>query len=485
MVLIIKGSTKRETAYLGRNSFPTILIRLAKLMINVQYARKIFEWDGSFVDKSDDFLVYRDEKNDLTYTIQPGNAFIQFTGMPFGIESIEQIKPILMQIFEAIAVEHPALLAGEKLIPFSYGSFHPTTHFTALFEKMINHWENSIILNPTEAGLARASNIEFLWAIYDQTRDMKYWVVSENVRGETQIFRDLVTIIVDFGALNIPEGIHFEPITEGNVLGFSSVIRTNLIMDKRYGIQPTLAGLYLMPAISNSVPRILKPSKEIQNLPDIYDCPDFEKLPLMEKIYMWRQRPVFIFREYIKLILSAEVKTDETAFVPTPEQQSIEDYGGCLDSKRRDICIGCYVPLYGDIYVLQSVQTKKCIGFCPMCFESIFNNVKNLLKWICPCIAWKTVYPRSILKVIDDKDIKIAMKAYQEIDHVKLPEMLKFITTATKRIYNDLDDQFEFSGTSADKPYKIIVVNISIFTIQHYKLAHDEKAYVINGGIMA
>lgn len=467
MVYILKCTDKREYSYFGNARFPTILIRLAKLMVNMQYCRHIFGADGKYIDSAEKFLVYHDEKIDATYTVTPANGFIQFTG--FIDMTLENVKSILLQIFELMLIEYPKLGAGEELVPFSYGSFHPTTHFTALFEITNEHWEKSILLNPSEAALMNSNNIAFIWCLYDPTRDIKVWIDTECVRTETQIYRDLVTIVVDMDILTLDEGLHFDPISEKHIKGHDKVIRADIILDKKYGIQGTLANFYLMPNIDQKM--ALQRFGEVSTR--VYECPDFDMLPQFEKIYMWRSRAADT-RIFLKELLMG---TAQSSTVFTPEQSYIEQCGGCLDSTRRDICVACYVPLYQDIFAIQSVTTKKCVGVCPRCFKYLFTFA-DPLRFDPPCVIWKTIFPRTINRVIDDEDMQIAMQAYSGINVEKVCNILKMIMNAKSRKYNDMEGRFEITGEN----YKILVIDTAVFNITHYMIAAKENAIVVNGG---
>lgn len=211
---------------------------------------------------------------------------------------------------------------------------------------------------------------------------------------------------------------------------------------------------------------------------------------------------------------------DETAAEPQqqqPQQENISTRKSLLiandvdvNKKRNDICVLCSAPLFGEVFVIQHTGTRKCVGVCEYClYSTLYNHTLG------ECVVWFTIYPRTMVKAINDPDLFEAMKIDKYThDPVALQRGLQLIAKSKSRVIyqrysgeeyinnpvNHLcrgimpklhEDsarwQFMFNGVNEDVNYTLYLINDVMFRSTDYELLeHDDKVsrYIGLGGLL-
>ncbi len=203
MVFILKHTRGRTR--IGSHEFDSTIVRLVKYMINMEYNERIFRDDGAFnTDLSsmheDDkkFIVYKDPENGITCDVTPSSGFIMLTSLLPGFISVAHVIDDINAVYDAIAGQYPGIVSQLRLIPTSYGSFHPTTQGTILYTETIDHWNRTILVSPNNATLNKMQGSTFIWGIYEIDNCRHNLFIEEGgIRPEEIINRDLSTIIID------------------------------------------------------------------------------------------------------------------------------------------------------------------------------------------------------------------------------------------------------------------------------------------------
>lgn len=447
MVLIMKYN--RGVVRIASHEFNAVLVRLVKYMINMEYNEKIFDETGAYIpsrenERRSEFLVYKDPVFDTEYSITPSNGSIVLTSLIPGYTSINAIIDELSSIFDAIGNVYPDLVSREKLIPTSYGSLHPTTYGTILYHNTHEHWNRVIIAEPAVAALSKMSGEAFIWAIYLMDKRMGKMIVSDNIpRTENAIYSDLSTIIVDmFNCFTqVDNTLQLSAIKASDIKGADRVVYSQVLISQIYGLHFAISSIHPGGSVSinsdslNTIRRIEDMRRSCKLL--MYET-EYDELPELEKVSTWTRNynaPADqIYNHLQEHIPTPVVNTnsdsdddgDNQMQPPPPQptqptnriqyyyQQLIVDNGGDIQEMRNDICLLCKIPLYRKVYVLQSITTHKCIGLCEPCLLKNFNGMDITINKP-HCVVWKTVYPRSFAKILDDPSVVLAANIAERI----------------------------------------------------------------------
>ncbi len=326
---------------------------------------------------------------------------------------------------------------------------------------------------------------------------------EHSYRSENIINRDLSTIIIDiYDYFKQPDDtLQYESMKHSDIRNVENAIYTHVNISEKYGIH-----LFLRNTMSYLTLGFHTVSFSPVPKSKIYEI-DYDDLPPLENICIWKIGGFVNIFDDVKSDVDSDSDSDADIAVTVPKldgrHKMLQDNGVDIKARRNDVCHMCYVPLYGEIYVFQKIINKKCWGLCDRCFKNseYYDNDMALNK---PhCVIWKTIYPRTLRRVLDDPDILNMMKIIPKIhDPVALINVLKLIIDADERIireryYQKLNDdtvlpiridltgdrwQFIFVG----KDYIIYMINSNAYKISDYELVNstdDKKRYMILGGL--
>jgi hypothetical protein len=514
---------------IGIYEYDKTLVDLTKYMINIAYNARVFRDDGTFntdeKDASVPFNQFRDNEAKISYIARPSMGWIYLTYLPNGCESVSDVISIINEILDAIARQYPGFVNAEKLIPKSYGSLHPTTFGTILYEKTKDHYVWNILAEPSASFLTKCNGDAFIWSVYMFDSGIGNLLVDENsIRGEEVIMRDLSTIILDDGYFKqLDRTLQAEPLKFTDMMHYERerVIPMQIILSKTYGLRALVRAIFSYTKNSTSYMSYFDSMIKEHNVPEM----EWDSIPKLANILTWVNSKggleSFLIAKKLqkynippspkatkkkKKATKAKAKADsddehiESESEPEPEEPVVQQLNPTdirlkvlnnmdfnIDETRNDICFGCSTPLYGTTYVVG--LEEKYVGFCEFCLDIKMTNPNMKV--------YKTEYPRTLNKVIRDPDFLQAARCFPLItDAERYISALKTISKAdTWEIHQRkvsctgntvpttyFKQRWQFRFKKGDTT--VYMINDTAFALADFRLLKDPGTIIVLGGVL-
>ena len=415
MVIYLKGSDKSQKIV------PNDMTNIAKIMINIEFNRVIYDQDGIQVDQNTKFNEYLD--NGIQYDIMTNRGFIIIcSDNCIDNKFIKQLSNLV------IALNHDIPSICIQYLSHQYTLVTQKNTYANNNNKSSSSRYRKIMLhNSMSSKITENKNVYFTWYVIPHIKQNSAFYIPEldsKAPNIDYLLRSPYTIIYDqINLFNMQHGykqLNYPSLSQYTLYNKNIIMDFIIILEKITGLEYEIYNcLAVDKNYTNADRRYVYTNELDQRLSTA--C----LMHIGSRVGFNLVKPT-----RVDLTKTWELQIKEPHIYEEQEKNGINDVSNGIPPRPNDICYFGHTPLFGDVIVLTITQTlpdgnqnqfdilvSKSIYHIETGKPSLRRIIReNNMDIICRRI---TTFPRNTIDVINNlninpikKDIMISMERY-------------------------------------------------------------------------